>query len=55
VIKVTLDGSPVRNEFRRFVWCKYVPDKIEEVPTQRDCAYHFAVLQNDVVRALFCN
>ncbi|XP_021955126.1 enhancer of mRNA-decapping protein 4 isoform X2 [Folsomia candida] len=51
VIKVTLDGSPVRLEHRRFIWCKYVPDELKEVASPKDCAYHYAVLQNDTIYA----
>jgi len=49
IIRVTLD-QPTQLEHRRFIWCKYVPEDNLEVATPKDCAYHFAVLQNDAVR-----
>ncbi|CAG7673158.1 unnamed protein product [Allacma fusca] len=36
-------------DLRRFMWCKYVPDDNAEPGSVRDCAFHFAICQNDVV------
>lgn len=49
VIQVELEGALNRLDARRLVWCKYVPDEEVETDPSRDCAYHFAVLQNNMV------
>ncbi|CAL8086848.1 unnamed protein product [Orchesella dallaii] len=51
VFKVSLDGPPKKSEFRRFIWCKFVPDELSEVASIKDCAYQFAVLLDDMIYA----
>lgn len=49
ILEITMGGKPTRSDFRRFVWCKFVPDDNIEPLTSKDGAYHFAVLQNNEV------
>lgn len=50
IFKVDLDGPAKSSNFRRFIWCKYVPDELTTgVASIKDCAYQFAVLLDDMV------
>ena len=53
ILQVALEGSPTRMDCRRFIWCKFVPDELNDIATPRDCAYHFAICQDDMVKLLF--
>lgn len=54
IFKIILEGTVKSSTFRRFIWCKFVPDEMSagSVASIKDCAYQFAVLLDDMVRIL---
>lgn len=53
LLNVELEGPPRRLEFRRFIWCRYVPEEGDgaeaETPSRDPPSYQFAIIEDDVV------